>query len=778
MKSTRMGGWALAVVVSVAGVAAGGAGAMASEPVLEKQSVRSNPAGQSTGFGTSIDSAGDVDGDGIDDLIVGAHGYAYLYRGSRSGLEASPSWSVSSSGGDKSQDYFGTSVAGVGDVNDDGYDDVLVGDVGTLEGRTSNGWVYLDGAAYLYLGSSSGLSSTADRVIDPTHSHFGGRVSAAGDVDGDGHDDVLIAAVRSDRVLYPNCADPRIWSVHLYRGTDAGLEATESWSAEASKQGTCFGYAISEAGDVDGDGFDDVVIGAYSYTIKSTPRKMGKAYVYGGSPSGLGSSPMWTKKLPQMDGDGYFAQSVSGGGDVDGDGYDDVLISGHGDYRGDSGTGEEVSGFVFEGSASGLSQTPDEVVPEPNYNHPFKHFVFAGDVNADGYDDVVVGTGVGSTDLLGMYHGSSSGLVTTPAWNVVGGGNFGSVVDGAGDVDGDGFADIAAKSSAAGRHNQVHVFRGAPNPPPTARERTVVADRGHFRDVALEGEDLHDDPLTFSVASQPRHGSLSGLQSTGRSTAEITYSPPGGTKASDSFEFEVTDPYGHTDTAEVEVTVESPPEFVPPTPTDAVDGRVGAPVRFTVAAEDPDGDSVSYGVEPMPDGGSIDETTGEFEWTPAGGQSGNHTVDVTASDGVATIRRQVVIRIEGGGMDAGGGGDTGRDAGRGRDVTSSDARMANDANMDGRDTRDGGVEDVGAGERADVDAARSEDGTEGGDDGDAIRRDASAADSGESVGSAAATRTEGCGCLSSSSLPPPAGAWLLVILVVACRRADDETPGR
>ncbi len=151
-------------------------------------------------FGVSVASAGDVNGDGYADVIVGAYfnddggnaaGEAYVYHGSASGLSATPDWSDQ---GEASGDYFGRSVASAGDVNGDGYADVIVGANENDDGGS------LAGEAYVYHGSASGLSSTPDWSDqgEASGDYFGRFASSAGDVNGDGYADVIVGAYAND----------------------------------------------------------------------------------------------------------------------------------------------------------------------------------------------------------------------------------------------------------------------------------------------------------------------------------------------------------------------------------------------------------------------------------------------------------------------------------------------------------------------------------------------------------------------------------------------------
>lgn len=372
-------------------------------------------------YGYSLASAGDVNGDGYTDVVVGAFnnnsgaGKAYLYMGSASGLYSFASWTAV---GESAGDYFGYSVASAGDVNGDGYSDVVIG----ASNCSSN-----TGKAYLYLGGSTGLSSPPAWTAtgESAGSYFGNCVASAGDVNGDGFSDVVVGA---------NGYSSNTGKGYLYLGGISGLATSCAWSKTGETVGDNFSYSITTAGDVNGDGYSDVVAGAYKYNSEA-----GKAYLYLGSPSGLSSTASWSRAGEDVS---YrFGMCVATAGDVNGDGYSDVVIGAN--YF----NSRMGKAYVFNGSPSGLSFSYSWTVNGEVTNIGYGYsLASAGDVNGDGYSDLIVGargfSGGGKTYL---YLGSASGLATTEAWTALGEASssyFGGCVASAGDVNGDGYSDV------------------------------------------------------------------------------------------------------------------------------------------------------------------------------------------------------------------------------------------------------------------------------------------------------------------------------------------------
>ena len=384
-------------------------------------------------FGQIVATAGDVNGDGYSDVIVlvawlgGQPGWVYVYHGSASGLATTPAWTIHSDLGTASIQ----SVAAAGDVNGDGYGDVIVGLPDYDNGQTD------EGRARVYLGSASGLSTTPSWTVEINQAgaQFGYSVGTAGDVNNDGYADVVVGAINWD--------DPDVneGGAFVYLGSSTGLATTPVATLECNKQAAFFGSSVGTAGDVNGDGYADVIVGAPNYTNGQSGE--GAVFVYLGSSSGVTTTPVWTKESDQAG--ASLGNSVATAGDVNGDGYSDIIV---GAYQFDNPEANEGRVWVYNGSSSGPATTAAWGV-DINQGGLGQSVATVGDVNADGYADVIVGApnygnGQLSEGMALVYQGTAAGLPSSASWSIEGnqtGAGLGYSVATAGDVNGDGFSD-------------------------------------------------------------------------------------------------------------------------------------------------------------------------------------------------------------------------------------------------------------------------------------------------------------------------------------------------
>jgi Ca2+-binding RTX toxin-like protein len=463
---------------------------------------RINGAAAGDRAGGSVSQAGDVNGDGFDDVIIGAAGAspgsragagaAYVVFGSDAGFDASLTLADLDGtngfrlSGVDAGDAMGSSVAGAGDINGDGIDDIIVGaPLGESGSRQSTG------ETYVVFGSTSAFSADFDlSTLNGTNGFtisgdikdyaIGLKVSSAGDVNGDGVDDLLISAP------YNDVGGTRsVGSCYVVFGSDGGLPANLLLSQLDGSNGfringatpkDLFGTSISRAGDINGDGIDDILVGAEQGVdvFIGSPGE-GKAYVIFGKNSGF-SAVMTVGTLNGSDGFAltgledydYLGSAVSAAGDINGDGLDDIVIGAYGAAWESTGSRGEV--YVVYGSTSAFPAFAS--ISTLDGTNGFKitglapgdeagwSVSDAGDVNADGLDDLIISSGpFGDKDSYVLFGrtGGFGAVVDLPTLDSgeglrirsAAGEWAGSSVSAAGDLNGDGIDDLILGASTA-----------------------------------------------------------------------------------------------------------------------------------------------------------------------------------------------------------------------------------------------------------------------------------------------------------------------------------------
>jgi hypothetical protein len=372
------------------------------------------------GLGSDIAGAGDVNGDGYADVIVGVrgtdggHGSVWIFHGGPGGLASSPDTEWSGAEGE----FLGVGVAGVGDVNGDGYADIACAGFGVV---------------YVHHGGAGGVDPVPSDVLP---GEFLSYMAGLGDVNGDGFGDLAVYE------QFRGESEVSIWF-----GGAGGLGEDATGLAITDAPDTAGGHShwVTGAGDVDGDGFADVAYGA--------PRlsSAGTATVAYGSADGIDTGRTLT--LTGEPGD-CFGFVVAGGSDVDGDGFPDLLVTTP------CADGHAGGAVVYPGAAGGLVETPWVVAGGGALEGATA--VGLGDVDADGYGDIALGAPGDGVKAVRVYRGSAAGPVS-PGLEVPDVGHglfFAIVIAGPGDVNGDGFDDLLVTDWTADGRGEVYLYLG------------------------------------------------------------------------------------------------------------------------------------------------------------------------------------------------------------------------------------------------------------------------------------------------------------------------------
>jgi len=467
--------------------------------------------------GYCITSAGDVNGDGFDDFLIGAYGkdgsglsktnigITYLILGSAAvnwGMDFNLSQADASFVGETGGDRSGCSVALAGDVNGDGLDDFLIGARQNKDGGNYSGKTYLIlGRALADWGSEFNLShADASFVGKAPYDWSGAHISSAGDVNGDGLDDILIGADGEDG----DAGKIDIGATYLILGRAAAdwstnyslSHADASFIGEAS--GDRSGFSIASAGDVNGDGLDDFLIGTL-FNFNNEGKNDSQTYlILGRVAADWGMNNNLSKADASFVGETRFdfsGHSVTSAGDVNGDGLDDFLIGAHDNCEAGYFSGQV---YLLLGKAAAdwgmdfnLSQADASFIGEAAFDVSGFSVASAGDINADGLDDFLIGAP--NNNASGKFAGKTYLLLgkTDADWGM----DFnlseadisyigevvqnlsGYSVASAGDINGDGFDDIIIggwrNNEGALEGGQTYLLLGKETPTSIVEEKSI-----------------------------------------------------------------------------------------------------------------------------------------------------------------------------------------------------------------------------------------------------------------------------------------------------------------
>jgi hypothetical protein len=398
-------------------------------------------------FACSLAPAGDVNADGYDDLLVGSYengadyqSFVFLYLGSGTGLDPAHVQELGPETGLELESRW-IMVSGTGDLDADGYADIAVSDD--------------YGAIHVWYGAADGLDPGRLTTLDPEPADEVPywSLAGAGDVNGDGYSELLVGSPET----WIDGTETNAGDAFLFWGGPDGVDEARMthWTASDVTADLLFGTTVAGGGDLDADGYADLLVSATGDNDDT-----GALYVYLGGPGWAAGENEHKIEAPVGDGELCFGETLAAAGDVNGDGHDDVVV---GDLYWGGKAGLPI--WTFFGADDGLGADPTRL-DFPLHEADQAFIATAGDVNNDGLDDIL-GAGLSSRGhseddaTVVLYLGSTSDIsdgdlqlsLLGHSLERPSGTGFGTVLTGAGDLNGDGWYDVVV--GAPSPHDEI-----------------------------------------------------------------------------------------------------------------------------------------------------------------------------------------------------------------------------------------------------------------------------------------------------------------------------------
>ena len=391
----------------------------------------------------------------------------------------------------------------MGDINGDGFDDFIYSEPDFSNNNAETGQVTVS------FGSSQGLSPT--NIWSMTGSQAGERFGsglAVQDFNGDGFDDLAIGSPGWNNTEANESGGHGL--IQIFVGNSTGIDSGPWWNVSGN-QGEALGWKIEGIAVMNGDGYADLaaVAANHSVIVTTLPNEVvhrGKISIYKGNLSGMDH----VRNITQTQEYTLLGQSLSGSGDLNGDGFDDLLVSNAANF--DSFTGFP-SVEIYFGTLFGFNGSADQTILSTVQGKMFGHTIdFIGDINSDGYDDMMFsevynGTPEYQAGKVWLYHGSSAGIHSVvPNWTQSGespNAMLGLMFMGAGDVNEDGYDDVLLMQQGATRNGKVDLILGSASGLGSESELLATGAAQEYKGLSMatlgdiDGDGLNEISLSY-----------------------------------------------------------------------------------------------------------------------------------------------------------------------------------------------------------------------------------------------------------------------------------------